>query len=264
MAFFSKFPSLVYDLEVPSGAKFAEPKIVTDIFKRISIKQNLKEVGSLFVAYVVKDEDTPDIIAHKLYGSAGLHWVVLMANDIINPFFDWPLSERKLVPFIDKKYTGSTFFMDPASIVGDFRQDLQVTNVAATATGTVSFFDPTLSSLVVDNISGVFEQGDSLVQEVTPLVSVTAELTRLVPLTKAALNHFEDAQGEPLNPLTHRDGYIQGGFGSPPVVNVVTNEDNERNLNEAKRQIVLIDPDQLDPILRDLEIVFRRNPRRSS
>lgn len=263
MAYFSKFPTLVYDLEVPSGAKFAEAKIVTDIFRRIAIKQNLKEVGSLFVSYSVKDEDTPDIIAHKLYGSAGLHWVVLLANDIINPFFDWPLSERKLVPFINKKYTGSTFFMNPAIIAGDFRAGLPVTNVAGSAVGTVSFVNRTLSSLVVNDISGVFNQDDTLVQDIGQLVPVTAQLTRLVQFTKSALNHFADAQGKPLNPLTYRDGYIQGGFGFPPVVNVVTNDDNERNINEEKRQINLIDPDQLDTLLRDLEIIFRRNPRRS-
>ncbi len=264
MAYFSKFPSLVYDLKVPSGEKFAEPKIVTDIFRRVAIKQNLKEVGSLFVSYSVKDEDTPDIIAHKLYGSAGLHWVVLLANEIINPFFDWPLSERKLVPFIDKKYRGSTFFMEPTIISGDFREGFSVTNVAATATGIVTSVDRTLSSLVVNDILGVFQQGDTLVQEEGQIVPVTAELTRLVQETKSALNHFEDALGNPLNPLTYRDGYIQGGFGFPPTVNVVTNEGDERNMNEAKRQINLIDPDQLDPVLRDLEIIFRRNPRRST
>ena len=264
MAYFSKFPTLVYDLKIPGGAKFAEPKIVTDIFRRIAIKQNLKEVGSLFISYSVKDEDTPDIIAHKLYGSAGLHWVVLLANDIINPFFDWPLSERKLVPFIDKKYRGSTFFMEPTLISGDFREGFSVTNVAATATGIVTSVDRTLSSLVVNDISGVFQQDDTLVQEEGQLVPVTAKLTRLVQETKSALNHFEDAQGKPLNPLTYRDGYIQGGFGFPPTVNVVTNEGDERNMNEAKRQINLIDPDQLDPVLRDLEIIFRRNPRRST
>ena len=263
MVYFGKFPTLIYDLKVPAGAKFAEPKIVTDIFRRIAIKQNLKQVGSLFVSYSVKDEDTPEIIAHKLYGSAGLHWVVLLANEIINPFFDWPLSERKLVPFINKKYTGSTFFMTPELISGNFREGLTVTNVAGSAVGTVSFFDPTLSSLVVDNISGVFQQDDTLVQDVGQLVPVTAQLTRLVQFTRSALNHFEDAQGKALNPLTYRDGYIQGGFGFPPLVSVVTNEDDERNKNEAKRQINLIDPDQLDPILRDLEIIFRRNPRRS-
>ena len=87
MTFFVKYPKILYDLDVPSGAKFANPRTVTNIFKRVALKRNLKAVGSAFVAYTVKDEDTPEIIAHKLYGAAGLHWLVYLANDIINPFF---------------------------------------------------------------------------------------------------------------------------------------------------------------------------------
>ena len=116
MAFFVKFPALVYDLDIPTGKKLANPRIVTDIFKRIIIKRNLQEAATIFTKYIVKDEDTAEIIAHKLYGSAGLHWLVYLPNEIINPFFDWPLSERKLVPFIGKKYPGSTFFLDPSQI----------------------------------------------------------------------------------------------------------------------------------------------------
>lgn len=259
MTFFSKFPLLPYDLDIPSGEKFAHPKTVTDIFKRIALKQSLTDVGSVFAAYTIKDEDTPDIIANKLYGSAQLHWVVLLANDIINPFFDWPLSERELVPFIARKYPGSTFFLNSALINGRFREGLSITTTTGSATGTVTEVDTNLSSLVVENTFGIFEQGDTLVQDVGELVPVTAELTRLVLFSKDALNKFVDAQGKTLNPLPLRDGYIQGGFGFPGIANVVTNEQHERNLNEGKRQIRLIHPDRLEEILRDLETIFRRN-----
>lgn len=259
MAFFEKFPALSYDLDVPSGQRFANPRIVTDIFKRIAIKKNLQEVGSIFQAYTIKDEDTAEIIAHKLYGSAGLHWLVYLPNEIINPFFDWPLSERKLVRFLDKKFLGSTFFLDPLQVSDGFREGLSVTTPTGSATGTVTKVDTTLSSLVVEDISGVFAVDDVLVQDVGALTPVTADLTRLVSITRDALHHFEDEQGNHLNPVTFRDGYIQGGFGFPGVVNVITNEQNERNENEAKRQIQLIDPAHIDDLLRDLEIIFRTN-----
>lgn len=259
MAYFSKFPSLAYDFNVITGGRVPEPNIVTDIFKRIAIKQNLENVAAIFLAYTVKDGDTPESIAHKLYGSAKLHWVVLLANDIINPFFDWPLTETEFPAFIEKKYLGSTFFLDPTLINGNFLEGLPITTSTASATGTVLEVDVTLSSLVVTDIVGVFEESDTLEQDVGALTPVTAELTRRVLFTKDALHHFEDAQGKVLNPLTHRDGYIQGGFGSPPDVNVVTNLDHERALNEARRQIQLIDPSYVDLLLRDLETIFRRN-----
>lgn len=260
MTYFAKFPALVYDLDFPSGKKFANPVIVTDIFKRIAIKKNLANVSTLFTSYSVKDEDTAEIIAHKLYGSASLHWLVFLANTgIINPFFDWPLSERKFVRFVAKKYPGTAFFMDPLQIVGSFREGLTVTNATGSALGTVSKVDTTLSKLVVQNTAGVFAEGDTLVQDVGELTPVTADLTRLVAKNRDALNHFEDAEGNILNPLTFRDGYIQGGFGFPGVVEVFTNIDTERKANELKRQIRLIDPEHVSDLLRDLEIIFRRN-----
>jgi len=91
------------------------------------------------------------------------------------------------------------------------------------------------------------------------LTPVTADLTRLVTRNQDALNHFEDSEGNHLNPLTFRDGYIQGGFGFPGVVEVFTNIETERQANEAKRQIRLIDPEHVSDLLRDLEIIFRRN-----
>lgn len=262
MTFFVKFPALVYDLDLATGKKLGNPRIVTDIFKRIIIKRNLQEAATVFTKYIVKDEDTAEIIAHKLYGSAGLHWLVYLPNEIINPFFDWPLSERKLVPFIEKKYPGKTFFLDPSQIIGDgFLEGVAVTTTSG-ATGTVTKVDTTLSSLRVENISGVFQEDDTLIQDVGTLVPVTATLTRLVDRTRDALNHFEDAEGNHLNPVSFRDGYIQGGFGFPPTVNVVTNNEHERNQNEEKRQIKLIDPAHIDVMLRDLETIFRSNQKK--
>ena len=39
--------------------------------------------------------DTPEIIASKYYGDPEKHWIVLLANDIINPFFDFPLNYQE-------------------------------------------------------------------------------------------------------------------------------------------------------------------------
>ncbi len=259
MTFFGKFPLSAYDLEIPLGNKFARPKTITDIFKRIALKQSLEEVGTVYGSYTIKDEDTPEIIADKLYGSATLHWVVLLANEIINPFFDWPLSERELVPFIDHKYPGSTFFLNSLLISGQFQAGFDLTTVSGGAKGTVTSFDANLSSMVVENISGTFLEGDTLVQDVGAPLSVTGELTRRVSFSKDALKFFADPQGKPLNPIPLRAGYIQGGFGFPGIADVVTNEQHERNQNEGKRTIRLIHPDRLEEILRDIETIFRRN-----
>ena len=53
----------------------------------------------------MKDGETPEIIASKLYGWSGYHWIILLVNNIIDPYFDWPLSGDDLVATIRKRYT---------------------------------------------------------------------------------------------------------------------------------------------------------------
>jgi hypothetical protein len=58
----------------------------------------------VFYNYDIRDGDTPEILASKLYGSSERHWMVLAMNDIIDPQFDWPLQYETLITFVDEKY----------------------------------------------------------------------------------------------------------------------------------------------------------------
>ena len=40
----------------------------------------------------IDDGETPEVVAEKIYGDAGAAWVVLLANSIIDPQFEWPLN----------------------------------------------------------------------------------------------------------------------------------------------------------------------------
>lgn len=78
---------------------------VTNIIARFAFETSLKQNSSLFYPYNIQDGDTPETIAYKYYGSAEKHWIVLMFNDIIDPQYDWPLSQRNIITFINDKYS---------------------------------------------------------------------------------------------------------------------------------------------------------------
>ena len=65
----------------------------------------LKHKSLVFYQYDIRDGETPEIIASKLYGDSGYHWIILLANDIVNPYYDWPMSYENLINTIRKKYT---------------------------------------------------------------------------------------------------------------------------------------------------------------
>lgn len=97
--YFEYFPYIYYDAQ--GNNSFV---VIKDILRRIAIRNKLKSEASFFFEYDVKDSDTPEIIATKIYGSPSYHWVILLMNDMVDPYRDWPLSQRKLNSFVTSKY----------------------------------------------------------------------------------------------------------------------------------------------------------------
>jgi len=99
MAYFQKFSPLYYTLDDGKTVQ-----IVTDILKRIALSKELRDNTSVYDLYDIKDGETPEIVANKVYGDPQLHWVLLIANDIIDPRFDWPMSYYNLLQYCNAKY----------------------------------------------------------------------------------------------------------------------------------------------------------------
>ena len=98
--YFQNFPKIPYD-SVGNG----EAKVVTNLLRRVGIRAKVKANTMLYDTYDVRNGETPESIAFKLYDDAELHWVVLLVNDITDRFHDWPMTEAQFLQFIKDKYT---------------------------------------------------------------------------------------------------------------------------------------------------------------
>lgn len=63
------------------------------------------------IEYKIKDYDTPENICLRLYNDSSLAWILLYLNDIIDPFYDWPLNTQELNKYMIDKY-GSGHLQD--------------------------------------------------------------------------------------------------------------------------------------------------------
>lgn len=99
--YFSYFPKIAYNLE-DSNAN--EGQLATNILQRSAFLKEIANNTAIFYKYQVKETDTPEIIADKLYGSPTRHWIVLLFNQIQNPYYQFPLSRDALETYITKKY----------------------------------------------------------------------------------------------------------------------------------------------------------------
>ena len=98
--YFASFPKINYDV---SGNGYTET--IRDITIRMKVKIYMRNNISLFDKYNVQDGERPELLAYQLYGDANFHWLILLFNNIVDPYYDWPLSSRDLQTYINSKYT---------------------------------------------------------------------------------------------------------------------------------------------------------------
>ena len=93
MKYFENFPEVVYD-----------GKLVKDITRRNRFVRGLQNNPLLYMPYTVEEGERPEDIANFYYGSVDYSWLVYMANNIIDPYHEWPLNTQEFNDMLIEKY----------------------------------------------------------------------------------------------------------------------------------------------------------------
>ena len=132
MAYFEYFPTIGYD--VRGEKNNVRVQSITNVLVRIRKKLNVVN-SAFFEQYFISDGDRADILAHQFYGDSTLHWVIMYANYMTNPYYDWPLPYFDLQKFVAKKY--------PSNINGihhyEDADNYEVDSTASGATAVTNF-----------------------------------------------------------------------------------------------------------------------------
>ena len=99
MTYFNYFPLMAYDIK---GDK--NYKLVTELIKRVKVRNAIKDGLVIFDKYDVKYGENPEDVAFKYYDDAELHWVVLLVNNIVDRYYEWPLTDPQFQAFLTDKY----------------------------------------------------------------------------------------------------------------------------------------------------------------
>ena len=238
---------------IPYSLILSDGKIIPirDIFAFRNITVSLFNDENRKMRYTVKTGDTPASLAYYLYGSDKYEWIIYCINSIVNPYYDWPLSEDDFYEMIEEKYLNkSCFFLNLDSFTQNFIKGETITNGSATAS--VVSWDRTLCKLTVNNITGIFEQDDSITSN-----SSSGTIGRIVEKAESAVHHFETTTGVVLDPYL---GYLQSYIAGTNEVYAITNTLYETKLNDSKRQIYVLKPEYV----RTLENIIVKNINRIS
>jgi hypothetical protein len=107
--YFSHFPLVDYIYKNNDG--IIRRKLAVNILKRVGFDPLSIKDKDHFITYHIKNGETPEIIADKLYNNPELHWLILLFNNTVNPYKDWPLDNLAIDNYIENKYQGYSLFI---------------------------------------------------------------------------------------------------------------------------------------------------------
>ena len=93
MAYFNKLPKTTFDNQT-----------ITNLAISVKLHKLVKDDAFALLNYAIKDGESPDTVAFNYYEDASYAWLVLLSNNIIDPYYEWPLSVYNFENFIKKKY----------------------------------------------------------------------------------------------------------------------------------------------------------------
>ena len=93
MSYFNQLPKTKFDNQT-----------IVNLATSVKLHKLVQEDAFALLNYVIKDGESPDTVAFNYYEDPSYAWLVLLSNNIIDPYFQWPLSILNFEKFIKKKY----------------------------------------------------------------------------------------------------------------------------------------------------------------
>jgi len=95
--FFKQFPKLAY--------KVGDSLItITDIFRRVVPLEKFIVNETFLEQYTIKAGERPEDIAFTLYGDPQYHWILLLINNIIDPYNEWYYTSDQIKAMVNQRY----------------------------------------------------------------------------------------------------------------------------------------------------------------
>lgn len=247
-------------------------RTVVDITRKVKVVDSLLSDPYAFLPYTINEGDRPEDVAYYYYGDQNLVWLVYIANSIVDPYSQWPLSNDDLENTVQKKYARDPLvFADTAIDVtantikinshGYFTSDPVVFSAGAlTASPLVNLTTYYVIRVDQDTIKLATTAANALSGTAIDITttgtgnhSIQRNLTVFLNSTQITTNiaYVENVE-DPTVTVTY-DTYSSL---VPAEWNIIRVYDSELRKNEDKRNIYLINASYADQVERDLRKVI--------
>jgi len=97
MSYFKHFPQTTF-----------QGKSIADITRKAKINKVVTDNALDYMSYTIQEGERPEDIAYNYYDDPSLTWLVLMSNNIIDMYTEWPCTTQQVESNIIAKYTAKS------------------------------------------------------------------------------------------------------------------------------------------------------------
>jgi hypothetical protein len=178
MLYFNTFP-----LVIASDSK-NNAILLTNLMARVEIIPSLLKNPLLFYSYDLKESDRPDIIANKYYDDSNKFWMILYANEIMDPQWDWPLTSKQFDAYLINKYSEAAG--------GDNQVFTYISNTIQEYRKTITSYDSTsLTTTSKTVVVDLTTYNSTIESSTTQTFSSGASVTRTISKTAVSIYDYE-------------------------------------------------------------------------
>lgn len=93
MSYLQNYPTIVYGTDV-----------LTDITRKVTIQPEIRKNAALWTEYSVMDGEDLTDVSYNFYGTPNFTDIIMLMNDIIDPFYGWVMGNDIFKEFTNDKY----------------------------------------------------------------------------------------------------------------------------------------------------------------
>lgn len=103
--YFRSIPDIQYDTK-PVNYPFTSSDFIVakNFFRRFQLNPDVFDFALLYDQTTVEDGERLDQVAYRMHGKAEYDWIIVLVNNLIDPQFDWPMSDNVLRKYSEEKY----------------------------------------------------------------------------------------------------------------------------------------------------------------
>jgi len=238
--YFQNFPVVEYafgdEFNVKGGANLTL-ELFQDLSAYVDIVDEIKDIGSYYFKYNILENDRPDQVSQKIYGSPNYHWTFYLMNDHVRRQ-GWPLSMVELDKKVKRDFPHK-YIRTLDDLTGIMLPDQRAFGQVSSGGGTIKRRHLDLGLIIVDS-KDHFQAKEKVVH--TAYEGITRSITvESTGFEYNAPRYYEDGDGNyvDIDPATR-----QGA-----LLTEVTNYDHYIRENDKLKQIKVLRPDAIQSVI---------------